>query len=434
MPLQVRTEYLPTSNNDHEYFIEHFQSIIPYFHLANNANIYNIIITDETKDDIKRLHDHLTITKKNPEFNSSRLWIHGSSEEHAQWASDFLFQYKVINEESRQTRNSITYSPQECKAPAWKYTNNVAVMEYFTNDEIQILRMEGFEHNWDILSHIHPMTYIFVQLPCLFTKWNFEYARDTIFSTNPMLHIDNIIWECPDLDTMLLANEYKFTYIFANHNCWLDYNIFKLKNIDKKYTMVMNCRPEREFKRPYLARAVPNIAYIKGKLYKINDSYDYSELQYSFINEIRISPEKVNDIYSESYCGGIFSSKEGACYSSSEYLLCGLPVVSTVGRGGRDTWFNEDNSIIVEADEFAVKTAVETWIERYNSGKVNPSAIREKHIQLQNQMRNNFNDKVQEIFNIYDIKLSAHEYFTTKYKHHFKTSHKIIDAIKFLKK
>jgi len=187
--------------------------------------------------------------------------------------------------------------------------------------------------------------------------------------------------------------------------------------------MVMNSRPERNFKRPYLARAVPSLAYIKGFNIRKNDLYDYSELQTTFVNEQRIPKEQVMQIYNQAYCGGIFSAEEGACYSSSEYLLCGLPVVSTNGRGGRDTWFDAENSIIVEPNEFAVKKAVETWIERIKAGTVNTVAIREKHILLQEQMRNNFNSKVQEIFDMHAIAINAHKYFSTKYKHQFKESH-----------
>ena len=196
--------------------------------------------------------------------------------------------------------------------------------------------------------------------------------------------------------------------------------------------MVMNSRPERNFKRPYLARAVPSLAYIKGYNFRKNDLYDYSELQTTFVNEQRIPKEQVMQIYNESYCGGIFSAEEGACYSSSEYLLCGLPVVSTDGRGGRDTWFDAENSIIVEPDEIAVKTAVETWINRINAGTVNPMAIREKHILLQEKMRKNFNDKVQELFDMHSININAHEYFSTKYKHYLKEHHPTDVFIKLL--
>ena len=42
------------------------------------------------------------------------------------------------------------------------------------------------------------------------------------------------------------------------------------------------------------------------------------------------------------------SSQEGAMYSSVEYLLCGLPIVSTKSTGGHDVFFTDTNCIIAE--------------------------------------------------------------------------------------
>ncbi|NBU99718.1 MAG: hypothetical protein EBS19_16170, partial [Spirochaetia bacterium] len=58
---------------------------------------------------------------------------------------------------------------------------------------------------------------------------------------------------------------------------------------------------------------IPMGVYISGKL------------KSKYMNQNRIPMEEVLNIYNKSYCGGIFSEKEGACYSSSEYLLAGLP-------------------------------------------------------------------------------------------------------------
>ncbi len=38
--------------------------------------------------------------------------------------------------------------------------------------------------------------------------------------------------------------------------------------------------------------------------------------------------------------GMCLSETEGAMFAAVEYLLCGLPVVSTPSQGGRDVWFD----------------------------------------------------------------------------------------------
>jgi len=404
------------------------------YELANNENIYNIILNDDIKkEDVSSLNNTLTSFTKNPEFQRTQLWFYGTNDEHVEWCKEYGFQYKPINEYILNFRNAVTYNPQLCKAPAWKYKDYSLLMDYYTDDTLQILRIEGLEHNWDIFPHLPSSTYLFVVIGCMFAKWNFEFARNTLFTQNPSLPLNHVIWEAPDLDVMLWATEYEFPYIFCNNNCWLDFTKFKIKPLEKKYNMVMNCRPERNFKRPYLARAVPNLAYIKGYLFKKADEYDYSELQCKYINKSRINPEDVVNIYNESYCGGIFSAVEGACYSSSEYLLSGLPIISTVGRGGRDTWYNKHNSIIVEADEDSVKRAVDIWMEKQMKGDVDPVAIREEHIQLSEQMRRNFNRAVQDIFDIHGIRRNAYDYFSKKYTHKFKDNLPLDIAIRIVK-
>jgi len=433
MDLYVRSKYIDGAQHKYEFFIEHIQSVIPYFNLANNENIYNVLLTNETKDDLYALNNVLNTKKKNPEFQRTQLVFHGTSDEHKAWCDEYSFQYKDLTEDIQAKRNSPPYIAKECKEPGWKYKDYCLLMDYYTDRSIQILRIEGLEHNWDIFPHLTPSNYVFVLIGCMFAKWNFEFARNTLFTQNPTFPIENIILEAPDFDTMLWAKEYGFPYIFCNNNCWLDYNKFKIVAKEKEYNMVMNCRPERNVKRPYLAKNVRNLAYIKGNVFNKKDIYDYSELQCTFINKTRISPLEVVKIYNQSYCGGIFSAVEGACYSSSEYLLCGLPVVSTRGRGGRDTWYTLENSIIVDPDETAVAAAVERWITDKKEGRVNAEAIRQQHIDMSNQMRTNFNNAVQAIFDKYNIGRNAYDYFLKKYTHKFKDNFPTEIAIRILK-
>ena len=182
--------------------------------------------------------------------------------------------------------------------------------------------------------------------------------------------------------------------------------------------MVMNSRPEKK-KRPWLAKQVPNLAFIKGRLYDVADSYDYSELPCKFINESRIPLDQVNTINNESVCGGIFSEVEGACYSSSEYLLAGLPVISTVSAGGRDTWYTSNNSIIVDATEEAVATGVALAKQKLSDGSFHPQRIRLEHIVESERMRSRFNSIVQKLFDRYKIAINAESYFKRAYVHKF---------------
>jgi hypothetical protein len=51
-------------------------------------------------------------------------------------------------------------------------------------------------------------------------------------------------------------------------------------------------------------------------------------------------------------------------FASMEYLLTGIPVVTTPSRGGRAVFFNHENSIVCEPNPQAVLEAVREWVKR----------------------------------------------------------------------
>ena len=56
--------------------------------------------------------------------------------------------------------------------------------------------------------------------------------------------------------------------------------------------------------------------------------------------------------------GLVLSPVEGSSYASMEYMLAGMPVVSTPSVGGRDVYFDPDFCVICEPDPTAVRDAV----------------------------------------------------------------------------
>ncbi len=72
---------------------------------------------------------------------------------------------------------------------------------------------------------------------------------------------------------------------------------------------------------------------------------------------------QVNDEINRSACGLALSAQEGAMRSSTQYLLCGRPVVSTRSLGGRDVLYDDYTAIVVDDDEIAVRDAVERLVD-----------------------------------------------------------------------
>jgi glycosyltransferase involved in cell wall biosynthesis len=81
-------------------------------------------------------------------------------------------------------------------------------------------------------------------------------------------------------------------------------------------------------------------------------------------------------------------------YSAVEYLLCGLPVVSTVSLGGRDEWFDSRFVRIVPDDPRAVAEAVSELIRL----DLNPRRIRQETLRRACEHRCRLVELVQGIF------------------------------------
>lgn len=202
-----------------------------------------------------------------------------------------------------------------------------------------------------------------------------------------------------------------FNSILCNHNTFINTNIFDIKSEHKKkYNMVINSRA-KDWKNIHLAKEVDNTALIINRWnienHRGKNSDDYLKLNYSYLNKGRLQQHQVSEIVNQSYTGGIFSFNEGACYSSSEYLLCGIPVVSTKSLGGRDVYYDDYNSVIVEPNENEVKYACEKLIRE----RKEPIEIRNRHLKIIKEHENNLINEFQKIFDENDINKKASDWF-----------------------
>jgi hypothetical protein len=409
--LHVISEYI--DSDSYIFYITNFMKILSYLYLANNYNKYYFIITNETENDIIQINQHLLNNSKNPAFDRNNLFIVTCSENLIQCCNNNNL--NIINHINIEF---ISHQPSIISKPFWAFDNHHLFMKYYQDENIKIIHLEGFEHNWNIIPFLKNNIYIFISFSSYSHKYLFQLYINTLFTLNNNYNKKNITFLSPDLDCILWAYEYGFSSILCNHNCFIDYNIFTITDDIKIYDAVMNCRPEL-WKRPFLCYKVNNLAYIKGRCYG-KERYDYTKLNYKYINEIYLSCIQVVEIYNKSFCGLIFSEREGSSYSSSEYLLCGLPVISTLSRGGRDTWYNKNNSIIVEPDQDRIKEMVELCIKNINENIFNREKIRNEHIILSNQMRNIFIEYTQNIFNKHNISIDAKVYWDKMYFHKMK--------------
>jgi len=201
------------------------------------------------------------------------------------------------------------------------------------------------------------------------------------------------------------------------HNAWLDERLaMRPLPRPKRYRAIYVAR-RSAFKRHMLAAKVEGLALVAG----INHGNSVAPVPlHAYMNDAPLSAEQVCEKINESNCGLLLSEIEGGCFASSEYLLCGIPVVSTPSFGGRDVWYNDYNAIICEPTEDAIAAAV----NEFESRPRDPQKIRQMHIDQAKVYRRRFVTILDQILRQSGVVgVDAAEYFSEKFYHKLRTSH-----------
>lgn len=273
--------------------------------------------------------------------------------------------------------------------PPWAFENQYLCKIVFISKDKTVVCLEGFEHNWDILPLLfqRSTTYVLIWIPAAFNKSSFDIAITALESQAPKSDPRKVTWLCNTPAQTAWAQEAGFSSLFCNHNAFINEDVFSpLPGSLKNYDLVINSRPE-SWKRPWLASGIEKLAVIQGFNHRKEDYYDLNQLNPLYINKSRLTASEVNKIYNQSKVGGIFSGSEGACLSSSEYLLAGIPVISTASEGGRDVFYNKFNSFLCDPDPQSVSEGVKLVIQGIESNQYKPLHIRNMHLAQANGMR-----------------------------------------------
>lgn len=205
---------------------------------------------------------------------------------------------------------------------------------------------------------------------------------------------------------LALLKHFGVPAFFCHQNAFVDERVFRiLPGAQKKYDALYNARLD-PFKHHLLTCKLNRVAHIyyngageRGLVYLskirrflrngvfLNEHPETGDYQY-------FSPETICRHYNESQTGLCLSEVEGAMYVSAEYLLSGLPVVTTKNSGGRNFFLDEEFSLEVEPDPDAVRDAVAELAGR----KIPPGHIRRKTLISMLKQRKILIDQVQRIY------------------------------------
>jgi len=161
--------------------------------------------------------------------------------------------------------------------------------------------------------------------------------------------------------------------IFLNNKFTVSERIFRpLADIKVEYDAIYNARFVPE-KRHDLASQIEAVAYLAYVEPQETRKREFREMwpriaarcpRHVLLNRLEdglpvaADHSEVNIALSRAATGLILSEVEGASYAAMEYMLAGLPVVSTRSTGGREVYFDPEYCIVCEPDARAVRDAV----------------------------------------------------------------------------
>lgn len=332
------------------------------------------------------------------------------------------------------TENNIIQKSQESQESHNKKSiinplNRIKIIEHtneFNFDKIKIIKIPDFSFELLNVEEYHKS-----DLNIFAISW---YKKTEIFDNIKKHNIINCVVLANTNEEKIFFENYvksiECTYVdilFCNNNAFINENFINLDTnkleSDRKFNMIINSRFSK-YKNTNVARLCYNVAHIGylnskenyqfpkfGKYlnWKENTSYDVinKKEQYTLLDV-----NEINSHLNNSLVGGIFSPVEGGCMASTEYLLAGLPVISIHSKGGRDIWYTSDNSIICDNNSRTIKNALDSAINKLQTGFFNRQKIRNECLILCNEHRfrlvdyiKNYFSKKNKLFTISDSEL-----------------------------
>jgi len=296
--------------------------------------------------------------------------------------------------------------------------------QYYQGGNNRIFIIENIAHNYEWLkvvsTHITPTDYFFVYL-----GWNFDRhacTHATMVFEELGLNREQfyIMYNCQEEQAW--GTKFGFYGDIINHNAWLNENKFSVKQLDKQYDALYIAR-RTKWKRHYLASGIDNLAMACGGNNHGNQDCEIPVCKND--PEKKLTADEVVDLINKSRCGLSLSEVEGASFGTSEYLLCGIPVVTTPSRGGRSVWLDIDNSIQAQPTVQSVKRSVDEILAK----DLNPYIIRDNHIRLANVYRKKFINQLGVVFDKFGLSIDPEQFYKENYFHKMRNSNKINNVI-----
>lgn len=200
---------------------------------------------------------------------------------------------------------------------------------------------------------------------------------------------------------------------FINQNAFLDEQRYRVIKNTKKYDAIYLAR-FTPVKRHELAKDVKKLLLIGSYKPSEVEYYEKSRniLRHADYKE-KVWGKQVTSYMNKAQVGLCLSDLEGAMFVSSEYLLSGLPVVSTPSLGGRDVYYQDDYVKMVAPDSNKVAQAVYELIKEKPDGEY----IRKQTLGIMNKHRQKFVDLIKEFYRECNVKIDFNDEWEKVFYH-----------------
>lgn len=234
--------------------------------------------------------------------------------------------------------------------------------------------------------------------------WNYEsyerikFVKDELVNLRFLTKKFKIIFFCNSLIELNNFREIGVDCIFCSQNAFLRESRYFVTRQRKIYDAIYLARIT-PFKRHELALDIPRLLLI-GSYSQKEQNYAKGILDKFKNNATHI--EKVRGIFMFRYInqakvGLGLSEEEGAMYAATEYGLCGVPLVTTRNKGGREQSLSPDYVKVIETDYPTPQNVAEA-VEHVSEQNFSPAIIRNSTIQVLKQHRNRFEELMRNIY------------------------------------
>lgn len=190
--------------------------------------------------------------------------------------------------------------------------------------------------------------------------------------------LHEVIFLCNNEEERRLIAAVGGNAVFSNHNLMISEHVFRpLLDVPVEFDAVYNGRIS-PIKRHHLAFEIERLIHVTYSINELTPAANRAFVRrlqaqspnHRIANPLvdglpgKLTSAEVNRVYNQAAVGLCLSAVEGAMYSSMEYLMAGLPIVSTPSLGGRDVYFDPDYCLIVEPEPAAIRRAVDRLRDR----------------------------------------------------------------------